>query len=364
MSIRQLGLTNFRNIKGADLETDSPFIIVSGGNAAGKTSILEAIHLLLAGRSFRTRESSKLISHGESQTFVRARIGQHNLGTSRSTSEPAVYRQNGEHITIPEVARQFPIQVFDNRLFELFEGPPRIRRQMLDWGVFHVKHDYYVYWQSYQHAIKQRNALLKKSKVDIGQLEAWDQELIRYGYLLHEERNRYAELLVQACENSELLQELHLGFSYFPGWNVREHPNYKEALMAARPRDLQYKRTTVGPHQADLRIQLQTRKAGDILSRGQKKIAGFGIKLAQVKMYNDVINKTCILLCDDFPAELDDENQKRILNHMRDLENQVFVTSIDSQQIQKHLAGCPDNFLTLFHVKQGQVLPLSDGGEN
>ena len=55
MRIKRLGLTNFRNIKRADMDTDSPFVIISGDNAAGKTSILEALHLLLAGRSFRTR---------------------------------------------------------------------------------------------------------------------------------------------------------------------------------------------------------------------------------------------------------------------------------------------------------------------
>lgn len=361
MIIRRLSLTNFRNIKGADLETDRPFVVFFGDNAAGKTSVLEAIHLLLAGRSFRTRESSKLIAHGEGQTFVSAQIGRHQIGTSRSSSEPALYRIDGVNSTIPEIARQFPVQIFDNRVFELFEGPPKLRRQLLDWGVFHVKHEFYFHWQAYQHALKQRNALLKKSHIDKTQIAAWDQELIRYGQLLHEQRSSYASQLGKACEQSNLLKDMELRFSYFPGWNIREFPDFKEALIsAAGARDLQYKRTTVGPHQADLRIQLQSRKAGDILSRGQKKLAGFAIKLAQVKMYNETLNKKCILLCDDFSAELDEHNKNRILNYMHELGSQVFVTSIDPGEIPKHLTSYPES-LQLFHVKQGQVVPSSEG---
>ncbi|MEQ9021446.1 MAG: DNA replication/repair protein RecF [Pseudomonadales bacterium] len=361
MSIRRLSLTNFRNIKGADLETDSPFVVFYGDNAAGKTSVLEAVHLLLAGRSFRTRESSKLIAQGENQTFVSALIERHQLGTSRSSNDPAIYRIDGANTTIPEIARQFPVQVFDNRIFDLFEGPPKLRRQLLDWGVFHVKQEFYFHWQAYQHAVKQRNALLKKTRVDRSQIAAWDHELIRHGQLLHDQRSSYAGQLVEACEKSELLKDMELRFSYFPGWNIREFPDFKEALFsAANSRDLQYKRTTVGPHQADLRIQLQTRKAGDVLSRGQKKLAGFGIKLAQVKMYNEALDKKCILLCDDFSAELDEHNQKRILNYMHELGSQVFVTSIESQEIQKLLTSYPES-LQLFHVKQGQVVPSSEG---
>ena len=361
MSIRRLELTNFRNIKGADLVTDSPFVVISGDNAAGKTSILEAVHLLLAGRSFRTRESSKLIAHGENQTFVSAHIDQHQLGTSRSLNEPAVYRLDATTTTIPEIARQFPAQIFDNRIFELFEGPPRLRRQLLDWGVFHVKQEFYLHWQAYQHAVKQRNALLKNTQIDHRHIQAWDQELIRHGQILHEERNNYASQLAKSCEENELLQDLDLRFSYFPGWNVREHQAYSDALFAAsRSRDLQYKRTTVGPHQADLRIQLQSRKAGDVLSRGQKKLAGFGIKLTQVKMYNDALDKKCILLCDDFSAELDINNQKRILNYMYELGSQVFITAIEPQQIQKLLVNCPKS-MQLFHVKQGRVVSAPEG---
>ena len=358
MRIKRLGLTNFRNIKGADLDTDSPFVIISGDNAAGKTSVLEAVHLLLAGRSFRTRESSKLISHGETETFVQARIGPNQLGTRRSTSEPATYRLDGHNSTIPEIARQFPAQIFDNRMFELFEGPPKLRRQLLDWGVFHVKHDFYLQWQTYQHALKQRNALLKQTRMDKQQIDAWNQELIRYGTLLHEQRNNYAEQLVDMCKTSELLEDMQLGFSYFPGWNIREYNDYESALLSASSRDYQYKRTTVGPHHADFRIQLQSKKAGDVLSRGQKKLAGFGVKLAQVKMYNGATTNKCILLCDDFPAELDENNQKRILAYMRQLGTQVFITSIESEKIQQFLTGGPENQI-LFHVKQGEVISES-----
>lgn len=87
-------------------------------------------------------------------------------------------------------------------------------------------------------------------------------------------------------------------------------------------------------------------------------MAGFGVKLAQVKMYNDATTNKCILLCDDFPAELDENNQKRILAYMRQLGTQVFITSIESEKIQQFLTGGPENQI-LFHVKQGEVISES-----
>lgn len=353
MRITQLRLSGLRNISGAELETDSPFVVIDGDNAAGKTTLLESIHLLLAGRSFRTREWTKLISHDANECMTTAKIGEDFVGTSRTRGELPVYRVNGESVQLSVIAKQFPVQLFDNSIFDLFEGAPKYRRQLLDWGLFHVKHDFFDIWRRYNHALKQRNALLKQGRVDHFQLDIWDAELVQSGEQLSIARSEYAAVLLEQCSRSELLGDIEMHLSYFQGWPETQ-TSLHAALKNARDKDIQYKRTTVGPHHSDLKIRMNTKKAGDILSRGQKKLAGFAVKIEQVKMYNAQSDFKCLLLCDDFAAELDTNNQEQILDQIDKLGSQVFLTAIESAPILSMLNG--PKLAKVFHVKQGEIV--------
>lgn len=366
MRITELRLNNLRNILGAELETDSPFVVIGGSNAAGKTTLLESIHLLLAGRSFRTREWSKLINHNQSSCMATAKIIQtasvddvsaegvsHFVGCSRARNQEPVHRLDGEQVKLSQVAKKFPIQLFDNSLFDLFEGAPSYRRQLLDWALFHVKPDFYPNWKKYNHALKQRNALLKSKSIDSLQLNIWDAELAESGERLSQARSEYADQLRASCAEQELLNEIDIRFTYNRGW-PESAASLSDALLANREKDIQYKRTGVGPHHSDLKIDAQSKRAGDVLSRGQKKLAGFAIKIQQVKMYNSQTESTCLLLCDDFAAELDTDNQKQILDQIRHLDSQVFITAIDPKPIVAMLEQ-PD-LTKVFHVKQGEFV--------
>jgi len=354
--ITQLRLENLRNISGAELATDSPFIIVGGNNAAGKTTVLESIHLVLAGRSFRTREWNKVIAHDKDTCMVTAQIGEAFVGASRTRGQQPAHRLNGEDVQLSSVAKKFPVQLFDNSIFELFEGAPKYRRQILDWGLFHVKHEFYNAWRRYNHALKQRNALLKQQanrEVDHSQLDVWDAELAHSGESISSARAEYAESLLQQCSKSALLGDIEMGFSYFKGWPDSQS-GLAEALQTSREKDILYKRTTVGPHHSDLKIRANTKKAGDVLSRGQKKLAGFAVKIEQVKMYNSLSDSKCLLLCDDFAAELDTKNQKQILDCIDALGSQVFITAIETGPILSMLKQ--PELVKVFHVKHGEFV--------
>ena len=64
MSLRRMQVTDFRCLHQADLDFDPQFTLISGPNASGKTSLLEAIYVLGRGRSFRTRRLEHLIRSG------------------------------------------------------------------------------------------------------------------------------------------------------------------------------------------------------------------------------------------------------------------------------------------------------------
>ncbi len=361
MRIIELSLGNVRNVESARLKTDSPLILISGDNAAGKTSLLEALHLLLAGRSFRTREWGRLIQHGKARCMVTAQIGEDFVGCSRSRGEPIAHRLNSEQISLGDVARRFPLMLFDNGAFDLFEGPPQYRRRVLDWGLFHVKHEFYQSWRRYNLVLRQRGALLKRGpSLSLVELDAWDRELAEAGASIHACRSEYAEHLQMHCRSSPLLNEMDLSWEYFPGWfGSSESGSLSEVLQRNRERDIQHGRTTAGPHHADIKIRAHASVAGDVLSRGQKKLAAFALKLEQVRMYNSCATSRCILLFDDMGAELDPASQKKILSEALDLGGQVFVTCIEPAQIKRLLSAEQLGQAAMFHVKHGAVDPVA-----
>lgn len=355
MLIDKVGLTDFRNIKRADLETGSPFVIIAGHNAAGKTSVLEAIYLALAGRSFRTREWTKVINYQKNEMFVTVSSADNFVGALRKKGSKPLHKFNGEEVALSEIAKKFPIQLFDISLFDLFDGSSRSRRQLIDWALFHVKQGFYPVWCAYHKVLKQRNSLLKQPVINSTHslLDSWDKELVKHANKLSVYREEYTSILVERCSRNSLLKEIELNVDYFPGWQGADK-SFAISLFESRQRDLKYKRTMIGPHHADLKITANTKKAGDSLSRGQKKIAGFAIKLEQVKMYNEEFDSPCLILCDDFTAELDVDNQRKILEYMLRLESQVFMTVIDSKSILPMMPNLKDT--KVFHVKQGVFL--------
>ena len=76
-----------------------------------------------------------------------------------------------------ELAEQFPLQVITSDSFGLLTGSPGARRRYLDWGVFHVEHQFFGQWQRFQRCIKQRNQLLRRGKVSDQELAVWTRDL-------------------------------------------------------------------------------------------------------------------------------------------------------------------------------------------
>jgi len=221
LRIKKVGIVDFRNIKRADLDTDSPFVIIAGHNAAGKTSLLEALYLALAGRSFRTREWSKLIHYDAKELLVTVSNDKGFVGAARQRGVKPQHRMNGEDVALSCIAKQFPIQLFDSSLFDLFEGASSCRRQLIDWLLFHVKQEFYPVWRTYYQALKQRNALLKEvnSNMDMTALDSWDKELVKQGVFLSELRRDYTESLLLRCQKNMLLSEINLDITYYKGWS-------------------------------------------------------------------------------------------------------------------------------------------------
>lgn len=86
MHITRLHVERVRNLKTVALSGLRPFNVFYGHNGSGKTSILEAVHLLATGRSFRTHIPKYYIQHNALDAIVFAQSATDKIGMQKMQS--------------------------------------------------------------------------------------------------------------------------------------------------------------------------------------------------------------------------------------------------------------------------------------
>ncbi|HEX2237739.1 MAG TPA: DNA replication/repair protein RecF [Gammaproteobacteria bacterium] len=358
MSIEFLSINNIRVIKHAELEPSSGINLITGPNAAGKTSILEAIDVLSRGRSFRTRLLKHLITAGELQLTVTARLRQSrdsivNIGLERSRHGARLRIQGKPANSIAELAALLPVQAIHPESHQLIQGGPAYRRAFLDWGTFHVKREFLPIWQRYQRALAQRNAALR-ANADSDTVRAWHGEMSETAYWIDHYRQAYIrELLPVVDESMALLSGImRLGISYYSGWP--QPYDLASVLDHELTTDLSYGHTRFGPHRAELELSVDGKPASGFVSRGQQKLLVIAMHLAQTRLLIELTQRPCIFLIDDLPAELGPSYRGRVLHALSELGAQLFITSIEAESL--NLSAWAD--AKRFHVEQGHIQEL------
>ena len=230
--------------------------------------------------------------------------------------------------SLAELALALPVQIIDPEVHKLIEDGPYRRRRFLDWGVFHVEPGFMETWQRYQQILRQRNAALK-SRRPKQIAAAWDRELIRYAEALTAARQHYVERLATpaaALAGSLLSQELKL--SYRCGWSKER--SLADALEQSWPVDLERGTTQVGPHRAELVIDMQGLAAKDHISRGQQKLLAAALLIAQIKLFPADAPVRPTLLLDDPAAELDQDHLGSLIAEVSGQGNQLIVTTLQA----------------------------------
>ena len=223
MTLRRMQVTDFRCLHQAEIDLDPQFTLISGPNASGKTSLLEAIYVLGRGRSFRTRRLQHLIRSGSERLMVVGEVdipARIRLGIEGSKTGMRAKIAGAWANSLAELATALPVQIIDPEVHRLIEEGPSRRRRFLDWGVFHVEPNFVAHWQNYHQALKQRNAALK-ARQSRTIVSAWDGDLIRHGDLLTEARSRYvAQLAIEGKSLSKALLSMDLGIGSRAGWDA------------------------------------------------------------------------------------------------------------------------------------------------
>ena len=361
MPIQQLSINNLRNIVSASIAPNPHINLLYGDNASGKTSVLEAIHLLGLARSFQSARTKTIVRCGQEQMtlFVRLANGL-SIGLSRDDSGHAQVKIGDESIrSVSALAELLPVQMIDADSFRLLNGSPVYRRQFLDWGVFHVEPKFYPEWQRAQQGLRQRNICLKAGRVTDSQRVAWEQQWCESAHKIDQYRAEYLQLLVehfhQALDRLGVQQEVRI--HYQRGWDKRLP--LQQVLADHLPADLKAGFTRVGPQRADICIKQQGEEIVNLYSRGQQKMIVCALKLAQGMLLQQQQRKPLIYLIDDIEAELDRQHVRALCDLLQGMQAQVFITSIEAAFITELWADSQHRQqLSVFHVEQGQVQPI------
>lgn len=368
--LRYLSIRDFRNISHIEIQPSTQGNWICGSNGAGKTSILEAIAYLSLGRSFLTRKVTRLVNRDTRFFVLNAHVvpvGQdHDLvdrvGIENGSRHAKLVKINGESVrSASTLLRLFHVLVADAKAFNLLGGVARQRRSLMDWIVFHVKHDFHEIFSNLKRGLDQRNAMLKIATATADDTSYWHHQIADNATRVNNYRSEVIQqllvhvrvylrrILTQALEpiSDSDLDTLELRFDL--GFDV---DRCIELLVNNFQDDKALGYTRIGPHRGDFKVLIRGWPAEEYLSRGQQKTLVLSLLLGAAAMLKEKGLAPTFLL-DDLPAELDHRMLSTLLSEIDKMGCQYFVSSIRSPN---EISGlCLPESSKVFHVKHGCV---------
>lgn len=367
MYLRYLHLRAFRNYLDQAVKFEAQKTILLGNNAQGKTNLLEAVELLATLKSHRANRDRDLILEGHASAEIFATIerayGTSDLALSLRAAGRRTLSLNQEPVRrhLDFLGRLNAVQ-FSSLDLDLVRGSPESRRNWLDALLIQLEPIYAHILHQYQQVLRQRNALLKamrqqEATADSAELSLWDAQLAAAGSRVTRRRARVLERLAPLAQVwhaniSGSAEQLEIYYLPNVNWTENEPARVQEAflqkLAQRRLAERQLGATVVGPHRDEIAFIINQTPARSYGSQGQQRTLVLALKLAELKLIEEVIKDTPILLLDDVLAELDPQRQNQLLDAIQDrfqtLITATHLNSFDAQwlkssQILKVVSG-------------------------
>ncbi len=355
MQVVSLDVGNLRVIADISIEPSPSVNIISGPNGSGKSSILESLHILASGRSFRSHRLRDVVRKDSDRLRVVGRIlGRDGIvdvtGIEYSPQGLRIRRGGKALKAASELALSLPVVAVTPDSYRLVTDGADIRRRIVDRLLFHMEPSSLEVHQRYRKALRQRNAALRGDSSFEG-LIGWSKELMRAGNELTEIRMRHVErILPLMTDNVSRFVGRQMRIRFYRGWD--SEGSLEEAYDRTLSGDRQRGYTSVGPHRADLKFSIDGRSVRQTLSRGETKLFVMAVAVTQVRDIAESTGSPPMVLVDDLASELDIDGRNRCLGELRETGAQIFLTEIPGND---PLAVGEDSSTRMFHVKHGRV---------
>lgn len=337
MIIKTIELSNFRNYENLKIDLNHGTNIFYGDNAQGKTNILESAYVSGTTKSHKGSRDKEMIRFGETEAHIRTVVEKNgmqyqiDMHLKKSRSKGIAINR----IPIKKASELFGVLhmvFFSPEDLNIIKNGPSERRRFLDSEICQLDKIYLSDLTKYNKILNQRNKLLK-DMIFHPELEStlpvWDMQLISYGKRIIKRRKQFIE------ELNEIVYDIHKNISGGKEELVLKYePNiedsfFEDELNRAKPRDLKYTQTSVGPHRDDISFfigEVDIRKFG---SQGQQRTSALSLKLSEIELVKKSISDTPVLLLDDVLSELDSNRQNYLLNSIHDIQTMITCTGLD-----------------------------------
>ncbi|MDY6785312.1 MAG: DNA replication/repair protein RecF [Cyanobacteriota bacterium] len=348
MYLKNLYLQSFRNYLNQQVEFDARKTIVVGNNAQGKSNLLEAVELLATLKSHRSSRDRDFVGEDAPQGHIRATVarayGEAELAlTLRKQGRRTVFlnretlRRQVDFLGILNAVQ------FSSLDLDLVRGSPECRRTWLDGLLVQLEPVYAYILQQYNQVLRQRNSLLKKIRdtdssiedMEV-QLALWDAQLAAHGSRVTRRRSRVLQRLAPLAQHwhASISGETEvLAITYLP--NVprsdddpqQVQQSFLEKIQQRRIAEQQLGTSVVGPHRDEVELSINQTPARFYGSQGQQRTLVLALKLAELKLIEDVVGEPPLLLLDDVLAELDLNRQNQLLDAIQDRFQTLITTT-------------------------------------
>jgi len=335
--LTHLKLINFRNYQEESFDFSGETNYIYGNNGVGKTNLLEAISLLVCGRSFKTSRFKDLVRQGQEQFYIEAHFQKNGIFQDLKMHYDGKRKKIELNSSpIPKLSELFGILRASFLLPEdemLVKGQPAYRRTFLDLNLAQQNPLYIHHLCRYGQALKQRNCLLKEEQTDL--LAPFEQEMATSAAYISQKREELTNELraissALYLKLSDQREEIDLRYkSQLPPETENRKDGYLALFEKERPKELVLGYSRVGPHRDDLEISLKKRAAKDFASEGQKRLCATALRLAQWEQLKGNSAETPLMCIDDIALALDKNRSKNLFDHLESL-GQVFLTSSHS----------------------------------
>ncbi len=340
MQIRSLHLKNFRNYPEERFVFGPEVNLICGPNARGKTTILEALHLLMTGRSFRSQHLKELIRHKCSDFFIEvsfAKFGvEQTLRMTYDGVEKGMFYNRTPCKTPAGLIGVIPGTIMVPDDVSIVKGPPALRRRYLDILLAQSDPLYVHHLMRYQRALRQRNILLREKKTEA--LEIWEAELAKSaGYIAEKRYSVLVNLQAECCSVmstlSEMREEISLKYKcQCPENEEGKAEFYIHLFRKMRNKELHFGTTLAGPHKDDVQILIGEKEARQFASEGQQRSLVSALRFAEWQTLRNFSECPPVMLIDDLGISLDIRRRAKLRELLSGL-NQVFITTTEKEDL-------------------------------
>lgn len=354
-------MKNYRNYDELILDFNDNLNIIIGDNAQGKTNLLESIYVLAVTKSFLSINDKNLIMFDSRYSLVKGSLNNNTsfdeLEVLISEAGKIVKINRKEIKKLSDYISKLNVIIFSSDSIRIFKDSPMSRRKYFNIQISQINKIYLSNLSNYNLLLRQRNEFLKiidiHKKNDMDYLDVLDEKYINLSLNIYDYRKKYIDLVNKYIDNIFYsitgIKELKLVYS--SNIDGFDKDLFKDKLRSNLNREIQYKSTFLGPNRDDYFFELGGKNLSLYGSQGQIRSAVLALKLAEVKLFTDVLSDTPILLLDDIFSELDITKRNNIVKYLSN-EVQTIVTTTDIENIEEKIRKKAN----VYKIKNGKII--------